>query len=61
MSGVRQFKVVGGTEVAKFLVSNREVDVIEGPLGSGKTRALCARIMRHAQEQRVSRSLRRAH
>lgn len=54
-SGIRQFRVVGGTEVAKFVTSNREVDVIEGPIGSGKTRALCARIMRHAQEQSVSK------
>jgi hypothetical protein len=52
---VRQFHLVGGTEVAKFVLSSNEVDVIEGPLGSGKTRALCARIMRHAQEQRVSK------
>jgi hypothetical protein len=55
VSGIRQFKVVGGTEVAKFVTSSKEVDVIEGPIGSGKTRALCARIMRHAQEQRVSK------
>lgn len=55
MSGVRQFRLVGGTEVANFVLSSKEVDMIEGPLGSGKTRALCARVMRHAQEQRVSK------
>lgn len=53
--GRRPFRVIGGTRIADFVLSNREVDIIQGPLGSGKTRALCARVMRHAQEQRVSR------
>ena len=44
----------GGTQVAEFVTSNRSIDVIQGPLGSGKTKALCARIMRHAQEQMKS-------
>ena len=48
------FQVVGGTKAADFLVSNRPVDMLFGPLGSGKTKALCARVMRHAQEQRPS-------
>lgn len=39
------------TEAAKFVVSNNDVDVLVGPLGSGKTKAMCIRIMRHAQEQ----------
>jgi hypothetical protein len=30
------------------------VDIIQGPLGSGKTKAMCVRIMRHAQEQVAS-------
>lgn len=50
----RQFQLRGGTRLADFVLSNREVDVIIGPLGSGKTQASCARIMRHAQEQRPS-------
>lgn len=50
-----QFELVAGTQVCEFVLSDREVDVIQGPLGSGKTRALCARIMRHAQQQRVSK------
>lgn len=45
------FDLIGGTKIADFVCSNRSVDVIQGPLGSGKTRGLCARIMRHAQEQ----------
>lgn len=45
------FDLIGGTKIADFVCSNRAVDVIQGPLGSGKTRGLCARIMRHAQEQ----------
>jgi hypothetical protein len=45
------FDFIGGTKVAEFVTSNRSVDVLQGPLGSGKTKALCVRIMRHAQEQ----------
>lgn len=48
------FKLAAGTRLAEFVVANRQVDVILGPLGSGKTHAMCARIMRHIQEQRVS-------
>jgi hypothetical protein len=51
----RKFVLKGGTKVCDFVLSNKEVDIIEGPIGSGKTRALCARIMRHAQEQHVSK------
>jgi hypothetical protein len=50
-----QFRLEAGTKVCDFVMSDREVDIIQGPLGSGKTRALCARIMRHAQQQRVSK------
>src|SRR5262245_54973720 len=46
--------VVAGTKVAEFITSNKSVDVLEGPLGSGKTYLLCARIVRHAQEQKKS-------
>jgi hypothetical protein len=53
--GRSQFRLVGGTKVCDFVMSDREVDVIQGPIGSGKTRALCARVMRHAQQQRVSK------
>ena len=42
---------VEGTEAAKFVVSNNDVDAILGPIGSGKTKAMCVRIMRHASEQ----------
>lgn len=50
-----KFVLVAGTRVCDFVMSDREVDYIQGPLGSGKTRALCARIMRHAQQQRISK------
>ncbi len=49
-----QFKVLAGTRGCDFVLSNRIFDLILGPLGSGKTHLLCARIMRHAQEQRPS-------
>lgn len=45
------FKFIGGTKLAEFVTSNNDFDVIEGPLGSGKTVGACTRIMRHAQEQ----------
>jgi hypothetical protein len=48
------FVVEPDTEVCRFLLSNKPVDIIQGPLGSGKTKAMCVRIMRHAQEQRPS-------
>jgi len=48
---VSEFDFIAGTKVADFVTSNKRVDVIQGPLGSGKTKALCIRIMRHAQEQ----------
>lgn len=49
---VLQFRA--GTKLAKFVTSNNDFDIIEGPLGSGKTVGLCARIMRHAMEQQKS-------
>jgi len=45
------FKIAAGTQLAKFLVSNNPVDMIFGPLGSAKTRTMCLRVGRHAQEQ----------
>jgi hypothetical protein len=42
------------TQLAKFVSSNNFVDVIQGPLGSGKSVASCLRLMRHAQEQKPS-------
>jgi hypothetical protein len=50
----RHFQVQGGTKLCDFIMSDRGVDVIEGPLGSGKTHGLFARLMRHAQQQRPS-------
>lgn len=52
--GRRKFRIRGGTRGAEFVQSNRDVDFIVGPLGSGKTHLLFARLMRHAQEQRPS-------
>jgi hypothetical protein len=49
-----EFDFIAGTEVAKFIASNNQVDYIQGPLGSGKTVALLLRAMRHAQEQKPS-------
>ncbi len=48
------FYIEPGTKAADFIVSNRPVDMLLGPLGSGKTKALCLRVVRHAQEQRPS-------
>lgn len=45
------YQFLAGTKLAEFVTSNNDFDVIEGPLGSGKTVASCVRIMRHAQEQ----------
>lgn len=42
---------IAGTKAVDFIVSNRSVDFLFGPLGSGKTHAMCARVGRHAQEQ----------
>lgn len=53
-AGPRGFNVKAGTKLCEFIMSDREVDFICGPLGSGKTHALFARIMRHIQQQRPS-------
>lgn len=52
--GLRRFKIRAGTKLCDFILSNRIVDLILGPLGSGKTHGVCARVMRHIQEQNVS-------
>jgi hypothetical protein len=50
-----KFVLRNGTKVAEFCLANGFFDIIQGPLGSGKTQAMVARIMRHIQQQRVSR------
>lgn len=52
--GHQIFSLRAGTKLASFMTSNRFVDVIQGPIGSGKTVVLCLRVMRHSQEQRKS-------
>lgn len=52
--GRAKFILRPNTEICKFVCSNGEMDVIQGDLGSGKTRGMSARIMRHAQEQNIS-------
>lgn len=49
-----RFDVIGGTRVAEFLTSKAFVNIIEGPLGSGKTDALLVKMMIHAQQQAPS-------
>src|SRR5262252_7654006 len=51
----RRFHLEPDTMLSRFVMSDRPVDIIQGPLGAGKTQALCARIMRHIQQQRVSK------
>src|ERR1700683_964589 len=46
-----EFDFIAGTKVAEFVTASNPVDIIEGPIGSGKTQAMCLRIIRHAQEQ----------
>lgn len=43
-----------GAQLIKFLLSNNQVDVIQGPIGSGKSVALMRRLGRHAMEQKPS-------
>jgi hypothetical protein len=44
-----------GWNLQEFLLDRRFVSIIQGPLGSGKSRLCCARIMYHAQQQEPSR------
>ncbi len=48
------FHLLPGTQVCSFVMADNFVDVISGPIGSGKTKGLCARIMRHIKQQRPS-------
>jgi hypothetical protein len=52
--GRQRFVVEGGTKIAEFLTSTAVVNIIEGPLGSGKTDALLVKMMIHAQQQAPS-------
>jgi hypothetical protein len=44
-----------GWTLERFLLSEDEVDIIQGPIGSGKTRAAIMRMVRHASQQPVQR------
>jgi hypothetical protein len=46
-----EFRIRAGTKVCEFLQSTAGVCILAGPLGSGKTDALCMKTMRIAQEQ----------
>jgi len=43
-----------GAVLTRFLMSDNKVDVIEGPIGSGKTNAMFRRLGRHAMQQEKS-------
>src|SRR5262245_25478161 len=43
-----------GAVLTKFVLSNNKVDIIQGPLGAGKTIAMFRRLGRHAMEQKPS-------
>jgi hypothetical protein len=43
-----------GETLCRFLLSNNKVDIIQGPVGAGKTIAMFRRIGRHAMEQKPS-------
>jgi hypothetical protein len=53
--GRRQVSLDPGTELLGFVLSNNFVDIIQGPIGSGKSVGAQTRIMRHAQQQRKSK------
>ncbi|BBF92648.1 hypothetical protein [Blastochloris tepida] len=50
-----------GAVLADFVLDNSEVAIIQGPMGSGKSKAANIRIYRHAREQRLSRLSGRRH
>lgn len=52
--GRQKFHFRPGTQLAAFITASNFVDVMQGPIGSGKSVALCLRVMRHAQEQAPS-------
>jgi hypothetical protein len=43
-----------GTTLTRYLMSNNKVDIIQGPIGSGKTNAMFRRLGRHAMQQEPS-------
>lgn len=40
-----------GAVLTGYVIGKKDVDIIVGPLGSGKSKGSCVRIMRHAMEQ----------
>lgn len=53
--GRRIVQLDPGTELVGFVLSNNFVDIIQGPIGSGKSVGAMTRILRHAQQQRKSK------
>jgi hypothetical protein len=43
-----------GAALTQYLMSNNKVDIIQGPIGSGKTNAMFRRLGRHAMQQAPS-------
>ena len=43
-----------GQVLTRFVTSNNKVDIVQGPLGSGKTVAMFRRLGRHAMQQEPS-------
>ncbi len=43
-----------GLALTQYLMSNNKVDIIQGPIGSGKTNAMFRRLGRHAMQQEPS-------
>jgi hypothetical protein len=43
-----------GAVLTKFLMSDNKVDIVQGPIGSGKTNAMFRRLGRHAMQQAKS-------
>lgn len=44
-----------GVVLNRFLMDQSEIAIVQGPIGSGKTRTLIMRMIRHCQEQPVQR------
>jgi hypothetical protein len=53
--GRRKVELEAGTQLCSFVLSDNFVDIIQGPIGSGKSVGAQSRILRHAQQQRQSR------
>src|SRR5260370_16585750 len=43
-----------GAVLTRYVMSNNRVDIVEGPIGSGKTNAMFRRLGRHAMQQEPS-------